>query len=173
MGVRLARCRLGISWRVRLTMATPLGHSGRMRARLLIGGVLALLCAALAVFAVAHGDAPPRLDAEMVARLDQQGIFVVLDESATRAREEDARSLASRYEPSEQNPERRVVAVSLARVTDSAGNDFGDELVWVGVVENVVWRCFGGGCTEDGEPTATEVALVDPENLAGISATVF
>lgn len=171
--MRSARCRLGISWRVRLTMAKPLGHSERMKARLLIGGVVALLCAALAVVVFTDEEAPPRLDAEMVTMLDQQGIFVVLDESATSAREEDARSLASRYGPSEQNPERRVVAVSLARVTDSAGNDFGDELVWVVVVENVVWRCFGGGCTEDGEPTATEVALVDPENLDGFRATVF
>lgn len=112
MGVRLARCRLSISRRGRLTMATPLGHSERMRTRLLIGGALVLLCAAIAVFVFTDEDAPPRLDAEMVTRLDQQGIFVVLDESATRGREEDARSLASRYGPSEQNPERRVVAVS-------------------------------------------------------------
>lgn len=58
-------------------------------------------------------------------------------------------------------------------MTDSAGHAFGDEPVWVVVVENVVWRCFGGGCTEDGEPTATEVALVDAENLDGFRVTVF
>lgn len=110
----------------------------------------------------------------MVNMLDQHGYSVVPDDSATRAREEDARSLASRYGPSEPNPEREVVAVSLARVTDTSGNDFGEEPVWVVLVENVVWHCFGGhSCQGEGEPTATELVIVDSATLDGMFANVF
>jgi hypothetical protein len=83
---------------------------------------------------------------------------VSVDEAATRKAEDQARLLATRYGPTEGEPDREVVGVSLAQ--------FQGRLVWVVAVENVTAHCFGPSHACGGDDgLATSVLIVFPETL--------
>ena len=110
---------------------------------------------------------PPGFKAHVVEHLSKQRWQIEPDSHATSAERETARALADRFAPTDATPQRRVVAVSLARVVGPVETY---ERVWVVYSENVLQHCLGTeACTE----YARELIFLSPETLTEIGSAVF
>lgn len=111
---------------------------------------------------------PPLFTPDLIEQLRQSHQWEIdPDEEATETDRDTAVVLADRFAATDNDPRRRVVAVSLAKVTGPS--DTYDQ-VWVVFSENVLVNCLGPvPCTEYGQ----ELSFVSPTSLKDLASVVF